>query len=311
MSLILNKLLNTIKHPVVKFVEYIGLNHPGTLIKIRYLARFKRLPNLKNPRDLNEKILYLKLFTDTSRWSELADKYKVRNYVESLGLGDTLVKLYGVWYKADDFKLDEMPNSFILKANNGDGSGTNLIINDKSNWKENDLKIIIDGWLKRKNISATSAEPHYDNIEPCIIAEELLPKIKGQTSLLDYKVWCFNGKPYTILTTSNRLKTATHLGCYDLNWNYHPENLIVSKSFPLESKPLNKPDNLDEILRVAEKLAGDFPQVRVDLYSINNKIYFGEMTFTSLGGMMNYYTPEYLLEMGSKIDLNYPNYKNK
>ena len=308
MSRIINNFKNIIKYPIVKVAEYIGLNHPVTLIKIRYFVRFKRSPDFKNPEDLNEKILYLKLFTDTSRWSELADKYKVRNYVKSLGLGDTLVKLYGVWYKANEFKLDKMPNSFILKANNGDGRGTNTIINDKKTWNETELKQIIDSWLKRKNISALAAEPHYDNIEPCVIAEELLPIADSNKSLIDYKIWCFNGKVHHIWVCTDRDDTGTEVMSYDLNWKAHPEFSVFNENYR-RGKIMQKPKNFDSMIEIAEKLSKPFPVVRVDLYNINGKIFFGEMTFTSLGGMMNFYTPEFLLEMGAKVNLNYPNSK--
>ena len=87
MNISTNKTLSVILAPVIKFCEYLGNHHPVLLVKIRYFAKFKKMPNLKNPQDLNEKILWLKLFSDTTKWTELADKYKVRKYVESLGLG--------------------------------------------------------------------------------------------------------------------------------------------------------------------------------------------------------------------------------
>lgn len=304
MHLTTSKSLSFIFAPLIKLTEYLGVKHPVTLIKIRYFARFGKFPNLKNPKDLNEKILYLKLFSDTSMWTDIADKYKVREYVENCGLGDTLVKLYGVWYDAEKFNLDELPNSFILKANNGDGKGTNLIIKDKSQWDNGKLRDIINVWLNKKNIGALAAEPQYENIPPCVIAEELLPVGKG-SSLIDYKFWCFNGKAHSILTCSSRNSQSVCLGCYDLKWNYYPENLRPSKDYPLESKPLLKPNNLDKMIRFAEILSKPFPEVRVDLYNIDGKIYFGELTFTSLGGMMYYYTPEFLKEMGDKVDINY------
>ncbi len=305
MHLTTSKTLSFIFAPLIKLTKYMGVHCPVTLIKIRYFAQFGKFPDLKNPNDLNEKILYLKLFSDTSMWTDIADKYKVRDYVKKCGLEETLVELYGVWYNAESFNLDELPNSFILKANNGDGKGTNHIIKDKNEWDNNKLRTIIDKWLKRKNIGALAAEPQYENIRPCVIAEELLPLEEGSKSLIDYKIWCFNGKAHNILTCSSRSQKSVCLGCYDLEWNYYPENLIPSKDYPLESEPLLKPINLDEMIKLAEELSKPFPQVRVDLYNIKGKIYFGELTFTSLGGMMYYYTPEFLLEMGSKVDVNY------
>ena len=92
--------------PIIKLTEWMGIHHPVTLVKIRYFARFKKRINLVAPKDLNEKILYLKLYGDTSLWTKCADKYLVRQYVEDQGLGEYLVKLYGVWYDVNDFSLD-------------------------------------------------------------------------------------------------------------------------------------------------------------------------------------------------------------
>jgi len=114
--------------PLIKLCEFMGKHFPATLLKIRYRYVFKKPLDLKNPKDLNEKILWAKLYSDTTKWTQLADKFEVRKYVESLGLGDTLVKLYAVWYSVNDVNFDMLPESFIIKANNGDGKGTNKII---------------------------------------------------------------------------------------------------------------------------------------------------------------------------------------
>ena len=290
--------------PLIKLTEWMGVHFPVTLIKIRYFFRFHKCVNLKNPRDLNEKILYLKLFTDTSRWSVCADKYRVRGYVEKCGLENYLVKLYGVWFCVDDFHLKDLPDSFILKANNGDGKGSNLVVKNKFDWKEDELRHIIKTWLGKKNIGALAAEPQYKKMTPCVIAEELLPLEKGGKSLVDYKIWCFNGKPYCIWTCSDRDNNGTEVMTYDLDWKPMPEVCVFDSRYR-EGKVMVKPQNLNEMLTVAECLAKPFPEVRLDLYNVNGKIYFGEITFTSLGGMMDFYTPEFLLKMGGMVDLNY------
>ena len=290
--------------PLIKFTEWLGIHHPVTLIKIRYFARFGKPVNLKDPKDINEKILYLKLFSDTSKWTECADKYTVRKYVEDCGMGKYLVKLHGAWFKAEDFHLSELPQSFILKANNGDGKSSNLIVKDKTLYKEEDLRRIIKKWLAVKNVGALASEPQYKDIVPCVIAEELLPIEDGAKSLVDYKIWCFNGKAHYIWVCSDRDSQGTDVMTYDLEWNAHPEYSIFDSRYR-KGQLMPKPQNFDEMIMVAETLAKPFPEVRLDLYNVNGKIYFGETTFTSLGGMMNFYTPEFLLEMGEKIDVNY------
>lgn len=302
MHITTNKSLSTLLLPLIKIVEFMGVHFPGILLRLRYLVRFGRLPKLSHPRDLNEKILYLKLYSDTSEWSRLADKYEVRKYIQTCGLDDILIPLYEVWTEASDITLDGLPDRFILKANNGDGKGSYHIVKDKEAEDLDEIRSLAEKWLSEKNIGALAAEPHYKSIPPKILAEELLePKNSGLT---DYKIWCFNGKAHSILTCSDRSSGSVALGTYDLNWNYLQDAMIRSKEYP-EGEILPRPENLDRMIEIAEKLSKPFPEVRVDLYDVNGQVYFGELTFTSLGGMMNYYTPETLLEMGSHIDLKY------
>ncbi|MEA4994954.1 MAG: ATP-grasp fold amidoligase family protein [Petrimonas sp.] len=296
-----NKYFKVLLFPFIYFAELYGDKHPKSYMKIRYLARFRKCINLKEPKNLNEKIQWILYNTDTTLWTSLADKYKVREYVKERGYENTLVELYGKWDKPDEIDFTKLPESFVLKTNNS--CGTVLIINDKAKIEEATIKKQLTKWLNQKR--NMGAEIHYKNIKPCIIAEKLLPKEKGQKTMIDYKIWCFNGKPYTILTTSNRFKSGVHIGNYDLDWNYHPENLITSSTHPLEHKPLIKPKKFKEMLGIAESLSQPFPQVRVDLYNINGQIYFGEMTFTALGGLMNYFTEDFLLEMGNHVDVHY------
>lgn len=292
--------------PLIAFCNWLGENHPVTLVKLRYFARFKKFPNLKNPKDFNEKVLYLKLFTDTSRWTVLADKYKVRDYLKECGLEDYLIPLFGMWTNVNDIDFDALPNSFIFKANNGVGKNEYLIVKDKDALDKEKAKKFLDQLLHTKHVGALSAEPHYKSITPCIIAEELLPSVEGEKSPVDYKIFCFNGRPHYIRTYSNRDKDGANVSTYDIDWNPLPE-VDQAESRYHTGKPLPRPQNLEKMIDVATKLSTPFPFVRVDLYNINGKIYFGELTFTPLGGMMSSMTPEVLKKMGDMIDLNYPN----
>ena len=278
---------------------------PGFVVKARYLLRFRRLPNLKHPGDLNEIILYLKLYSDTSRWTKLADKYKVRDYVAACGFADNLIPLYGAWSRVDDIPFDELPDTFMLKANNGDGKGTNTAIDKRkmadADWKA--LRRTLNEWLSAKHIGALSAEPQYRDIPPMIIAEKMLETPAGENSIIDYKLWCFNGKPHSFLVVSNRKGHAAQLSAYDIDWNKHPEWMEETKAYPADKRLLPRPVHLKEMIDMAATLSKPFPAVRVDMYEAEGKVYFGELTFTSLGGMMNYYTPEHLKEMGDVVVL--------
>ena len=292
---------------IQRFAAIILEKFPVITVKLRYFLRFGHLPDLKHPKDLNEKILYLKLFTDTSKWTELADKYRVREYVKACGLENLLIPLIGVWERVEDIPFDNLPNRFILKANNGDGKGTNVKI-DKARMNEQDwcnLRKRLQSWLDTEHIGALSGEPQYRNIKPMILAEKLLPCGEGETSLIDYKLWCFNGKPYSFFVCSERQADGYHatVDCYDLEWNRYPENMKQSPHMTVATKALPRPSCLDDLIQAARILSEPFPEVRVDMYIVGDKVYFGEMTFTSLGGLMDFYTSEYLQEMGEQVTI--------
>lgn len=300
-----NKVLRIIYTPLVWCTKFVGRHFPETLVRIRYFARFKRRLNLNNPQTLNEKILYMSLRTDTTSWTRLADKYNVRGYVEECGLSDILVPLLGYWESAEQINFDKLPNQFVLKSTHG--CGDIFVVKDKS-------KINIDE--VRKRMSAAVSEiygeleggKHYMRIKPAIIAEGLLVNdelsAKFSSSLIDYKFWCFNGKVKYVMTCTNRDNNAVDLQLYDECWNPQVSMMSTSAHYR-EGAIIPKPSNFEEMLQIAEKLAKPFPVVRVDLYKLENKIYFGEMTFTSLGGMMDYYTDEFQNLAGNLIDINY------
>ena len=270
--------------PIVELLANCHVLTPIRVAKLRYMYIMHKWPHFEHPTDLNEKINYLKFYGDTSKWPMLTDKYAVRKYIESIGLGDILVKLYGKWDSVEDINWDVLPNKFVMKCNNG--SGDVLICKDKS-------KLDI-------------AEPQYALIKPCIIAEELLDSSTqpcGSSSLVDYKIWCFNGKPHSVWCCYNRKQYYANVGVYDLNWQYHPECSVFTKHYKESSKLLPKPVNFGRMLEIAQRLSKGFPVLRVDLYNVNGHVYFGELTFTSQSGCMNFYSQQYLDETGSIIKL--------
>ena len=300
-----NKFLRVLFIPAIRFCDYLGRNHPLLLTQLRYFIRFHRFVDFKNPRTLNEKIQWLKLKTDIKEWSRLSDKYAVRDYVKFCGCEENLVALYGKWDDVEQIDFGMLPNSFVLKANNGCGSV--ILVKDKRECDWEKTKTTLKEWLS-KPFGADGGEIQYLSIKPCIIAEELLEldeqDKRYSSSLIDYKIWCFNGTPQYIMTCTNRTQSGVELQVYDLNWNV-VTNSLKSTGVDKVGDLIPKPELLVELLRVAEKLAKPFPCVRIDLYCARGKVYFGEMTFTSFGGMMNYYTPQFLLQTGDMIDLHY------
>jgi len=270
--------------------------------------------NLENPKNLNEKIQWLKIYSDISQWTDLADKFKVRGYVEQCGLGYILTKLYGVWHKAEDIDFNTLPDKFVLKTNQSFGQA--VIVKDKKAIDEKKIKMRLNKWVKTR-YGLMSFEPHYWNIERKIIAEELLEDDENSamsSSLVDYKFWCFHGAPYLVMVLYDRKnkiigdlnelpKSGVQACVYDLDWNLRPE--IISGRHA-NDKPLimPKPKCFDEMIRISKILSKPFPQVRVDLYCVHGKVYFGELTFTSRGGYIDSFSDEYLIKMGEKIDIS-------
>lgn len=251
-----------------------------------------------NPRDINQKINWMKLNYDTSEWSRLADKYLVRKYVKERIGEEYLPKLYGVWDKASDIDFHSLPGRFVLKTNHG--CGTVFPVHDKGTIDKIKLRKQLDEWI-RERYGYWTIEPHYLAIKPVIYAEELIENDSAfSKSLVDYKVFCLSGKAYCILVCSDRtIGSHVNLSFYDCDWNLMPQ--MLDGRHKGESMLVPKPKCLKELIILAEKLAFGHPQVRVDFYISNGKIYFGEMTFTSQGGYMDYISREYSNIMGELI----------
>jgi len=286
---------------------------PANYAKYVFKKTTGRRLNLKDPQDFNEKIQWLKVYSDISIWTDLADKYKVRKYIEESGLQDILVELFGVWKRADEIDFSELPDKFVLKTNHG--FGNIILVEDKSKL-DIDLTVKkLNKWVKEK-YGLVTFEPHYWKTERRIIAEEYLEdrsQKKISSTLIDYKFWCINGEPDIIMVLHNR----EHLGSketkknkvlamkasvYDLDWNLRTD-LISGPLSEEEPFPIPRPESFDEMIRICKILSRPFAQVRVDLYEVNGKVYFGELTFTP-GGGLDYFTPEYFLKMGNKMDLS-------
>lgn len=158
--------------------------------------------------------------------------------------------------------------------------------------------------LKRK-FGYVACEPHYNYIKPRVIAEEYLQQddMPFSSSLVDYKVWCFDGKPYCIWTCYNRNTEAAYTNVYDLEWRVHPEHSVFTDHYRDGKGKLPPPRYLNEMLQAAMSLSVGFPEVRVDFYIVDGHLRFGEMTFTSLCGRMNYFNKEFLIEMGNQVKL--------
>lgn len=272
--------------------------------KVVYENKIGKKLDLKNPINFNEKMQYLMVYKYGKKEGKFSDKLLVKELIKKKRIPDLyLPKTLKVYKNVNDINLDELPNNFVLKCNHA--SGNVIICNDKANFNLEEVKKILKK-TKKTNFGKFLYEYHYKYIKPTIFAEEYLEE-KNHKNPIDYKIYCANGKAKSILVCSER-ETNLRLDEFDLDWN----NLNYTKEEYRSNKIIEKPKNLSKMIKIAERLSKEFPFVRVDLYEIKNKIYFGEFTFAPAAGLCAYYDDESLLKHGEYIDLNlYKKKKNK
>ena len=263
----------------------------------------------KNPRTLNEKLTWLEAMSDTTKWTEYSDKYEVRKYIESLGLNDILTECYGVWDRAEDIDFDSLPNKFVVKCTH-DCEST-IVVNDKSKMNK---KEVIDFLNKHLAVryGYDSCEPHYIYIKPRVIAESLIENDNtsdfSSKTLVDHKIRCIDGKAQYDMVCYDRplgIGSGGEHTVYDLYDIHTWEPMRQYLDYPgTVYKNVPRPENLEEMIEIAEKIAQGFRQVRVDLYNVKGKIYFGEMTFFACSGMYHWFTPEFQRMIGDRIRIS-------
>lgn len=263
-----------------------------------YYKIFRRWPNFDSPKTLVEKIFWLQLNTDTSLWTFCADKYLVREYLKERKLDTYLNELLGVWESPEDISLNVLPEKFVLKTNNG--CSQSIISDGIKQLDINDVKKKLKWWHKHQ-FGVSGGELHYLNIPRKIIAEKYLPPLEGETSLIDYKFWCFSGVPYCVFVTFGRRNGTFKTALYDLDWNPMFQYLKSTRRAIFDSSvSIPKPKCLDEMIWLSSELSKGFPEVRIDLYNVEDKPVFGEMTFSTGYG---YFTDDFYQILGDKVVL--------
>lgn len=260
---------------------------PRLNTEVTYLFKFKKRLNLKSPKSFNEKIQWLKLYAyrDSSLIKQCADKLRVRDYVCQKGLSEMLSRLVAVYDSPLDIAWKDLPNSFAMKLNVGCRS--NLIVRDKSKLNIEEATKKAKGWFK-KNYWAGYSELQYKDVKRSILVEEYIGNPASPVPPVDYKFYCMNGICQFILVCKDRgseTGRAHHAVKYffmDKQWNVLP---YTPEALQYPNIRIERPDCLNEAIEKAELLAKEFPFVRVDFYIEDERIYFGELTFTPAGGM--------------------------
>lgn len=265
------------------------------MIKLQYKIATGRKLNLKNPTRFTEKLQWYKLNYRKSIMTQCADKYEVRDYVASKGYEDILVPLYGIYNSASDINFSKLPERFVLKTTNG--SHTNLLCEDKSRLDINSTKEELNIWLKDRTAKAGREWPYY-NINARIISEKYLEKDKNN-DLVDYKFICFEGEVACVFVNSERdSEDGMRFGIYSKEFNQLP---YKREGLRNTDDKVIKPKNYAKMIEIAEELSREFPHVRVDLYNIDGKIYFGEMTFFHGSGYVGFEPDEFDFKLGEKF----------
>lgn len=269
-------------------------------LKLRYFGTFHRVLNLSNPSTFNEKLNWMKLYDRNPQYPILVDKARVKDYVRSI-IGDKyIIPTYGVWDSFDDIDFSTLPEQFILKTTHD--SGGVVVMKDKSTESIAKAKAKLTKSLNN-DFYKWSREWPYSQVKPQIIAEEFLTNKDG-SAINDVKLQCFNGKVDNIFLCVDRFsQTGVKYHYFDTLWNYLP--YCPYPGINASNINIPKPENLDDLIGIAEKLSVGFPEMRVDLYNIDNAIYFGELTIFSMSGFDTTITHEADRIMGAKLDLSH------
>jgi hypothetical protein len=280
---------------VAKFEREMSLQEKIDYIGYQFFGVTNYNLDIFSPKTFCEKMQWLKVFYENPLLTVCADKYRVREYVEEKISADLLVPLIGVYDSPEEIDFDILPNQFVMKVNWG--SGLNIICKDKTKINVRKTKNALSNWLRKEsNHYYYSFEFAYKNIVPKIMCEQYIEQIDGE--LLDYKFFCFNGIAKYVQVDFDR--HTNHIqSFYDREW----KKLNFTIEYPQKFEPIPKPEYFDEMLKISEKLSQGFVFVRVDLYHVDAKIYFGELTFYPGTGMYMFNPSEWDEKLGEPIIL--------
>ena len=293
---------NWIRNLGHKFQEFV----PDKIyVSRKYRSRMKKPLRLNPPETLNEKINWLKLYSRNDLYTQCADKYAVRDIVKKKIGEQYLVPLYFVTKRPEDItpeKISEVP--CIIKANHDSSGG--IFVYDKSALDWTQIRKQLKKRL-RKSYYRKSREWQYKNIEPCIIVEKLLQDQDGNIPN-DYKLHCFNGKVRMISVDLDRGTNTHNRNWYNKDWEREPYKWSSKKESGQFTDPrkeeVARPINLEKMIALSEKLADSFDYVRVDWYDVDNRLYFGELTFHHDGGYRPILPEKWDLKLGQELKIS-------
>lgn len=272
-------------------------------LQLRYRFEMGKRLDLMNPNTFNEKLQWLKLYNRKPEYTTMVDKYAVKDYVAKLIGEEYIIPTLGVWDKPEQIEWDKLPNQFVLKTTQGGGGVGVIICKDKQSFAIKEAVSIIRKSLKL-DVYHKYREWPYKNVRRRIIAEKLMEDNSPNNAggLCDYKFTCFDGYVDNVMTCTERNTGDTKFYFFDREWNLLPLNKRGINTDPNFKLP--KPPCIDEMFNIASKLSKGIPFLRVDLYCINDRPYFGELTFFPASGFDNNLLPQTEIRFGELIKLD-------
>lgn len=296
-----------------KLIEYILHNPQALILAIlvrlapiipdrQYLKWMFRLKmgyklDIDNPKTFNEKLQWLKLYNRKPEYTQMVDKYATKKYVANIIGEEYIIPTLGVWDRFVDIDFDKLPNQFVLKTTHGGGNTGVVICRDKSKLDKNAARKRLNKSL-RMSVYDRFKEWPYKDVKRRIIAEELI----GDENIVDYKFSCFNGVAEDVMTCSDRGTGDTKFYFFSPKWEllrYNKRGIAAPEGFSIPA-----PKNYEKMFEIAGRLSEGVPYLRVDLYNIDGKIYFGELTFFPQSGFDPNLLPETDNLFGSRIQIN-------
>lgn len=272
------------------------------MVSLQYRIKLGRWPNLKNPQRYSEKLQWYKLNYRDDKMKRCTDKQEVRDYVSECGYAGILNEQYGLYNSPDEIDFEKLPKSFVIKDTLGSGGNSVILVFNKDEEDIEKLCEILKEWVNKSDQAKNPGrEWVYEGVKHRIIIEKL---IMGDENgdLPDYKFFCFNGKPYCLYLMKNY--TMHHeegiLGFLSPDFVLLPAH---RSDFNKMTEQPEKPENYERMLEIATKLSEGFPHVRVDMYNVNGKIIFGEMTFFNASGYVKFEPDEFDYTLGCAFDL--------
>jgi len=290
-----NKLKRAIALP---FRNVIKLISPVLYVKMQYKYITHHKLNLKKPVRYTEKLQYLRLFTypKDPLVSKCASRDGAREYLKELGLENILIPVFGIYDSFDEIDFSQLPMAFVMKCTHA--CAFNKIVLDKNKLNIETTRKQFNKWLKT-NYGKKTVELHYSPIKPRIIIEKYIGELDSLP--VEYKIHVFNGIAKSLYVVTGRGKDIRYNNYY-IDWK--PFDGSQFNGWKKTDRELKKPDNFEEMVKISEKVAGNFPFVRVDLYNINGRIYFSEMTFTPAKGTLILDDDKCDFEMGEWLKIN-------